>query len=330
LIPVLEPPSFLLGQKNNNATLVDSSRTIASSQSTTTIAVTATESYSSSSSSLLPSSLDSLSIPHIVLVVPETSLYRRLCVVHTLPNDHFVEIGCDSGTTVDRVYQTGGSMVGKSCTWNVPIIISNSAAATTTTTAAATTTTSTATATATISNADTTAANTPATMPIAVPSSVDTMITSLASKSSVARVTGYDKSVHSIRQACERFPYLAERFHVWDILNNDFPCSTSTISSPTSSTSTTAPFNDAHQHEKPPPPQQQKQQQQTPPSPDVLAIDINGNRPLPHVLQCIQRVFDIGWTPRLIVVKSRTLLDCLLNGHKTDDQCTVLPNVSIE
>ncbi|KAL3903580.1 MAG: hypothetical protein SGARI_005312, partial [Bacillariaceae sp.] len=37
----------------------------------------------------------------------------------------------------------------------------------------------------------------------------------------------------------------------------------------------------------------------------VVAIDINGNRDLPAVLQCIQLV--MAWKPRLIVVKSRAL-----------------------
>jgi hypothetical protein len=41
-------------------------------------------------------------------------------------------------------------------------------------------------------------------------------------------------------------------------------------------------------------------------SPSVIAIDINGNRLLPAVLDCIQLALD-RWSPRLIVVKSREL-----------------------
>ena len=41
-------------------------------------------------------------------------------------------------------------------------------------------------------------------------------------------------------------------------------------------------------------------------SPSVIAIDINGNRLLPAVLDCIQLVVD-RWSPRLIIVKSREL-----------------------
>jgi len=41
-------------------------------------------------------------------------------------------------------------------------------------------------------------------------------------------------------------------------------------------------------------------------SPSVIAIDINGNRLLPAVLDCIQLVVD-RWSPRLVIVKSREL-----------------------
>jgi hypothetical protein len=41
-------------------------------------------------------------------------------------------------------------------------------------------------------------------------------------------------------------------------------------------------------------------------SPAVVAIDINGNRMLPAVLDCIQLALE-KWSPRLIVVKSREL-----------------------
>jgi len=40
--------------------------------------------------------------------------------------------------------------------------------------------------------------------------------------------------------------------------------------------------------------------------PTVIAIDINGNRALPAVIDCIQLAMD-AWSPRLIVVKSREL-----------------------
>jgi hypothetical protein len=40
--------------------------------------------------------------------------------------------------------------------------------------------------------------------------------------------------------------------------------------------------------------------------PSVVAIDINGNRQLPAVVDCIQLALD-AWSPRLIIVKSREL-----------------------
>jgi hypothetical protein len=46
------------------------------------------------------------SSPHTTIIVtPETSEYRRLCVVHTLHS--FLEIGCDYGVTVHRVHTQG-------------------------------------------------------------------------------------------------------------------------------------------------------------------------------------------------------------------------------
>lgn len=40
--------------------------------------------------------------------------------------------------------------------------------------------------------------------------------------------------------------------------------------------------------------------------PSVVAIDINGNRALPAVIDCIQLALD-AWSPRLVIVKSREL-----------------------
>ena len=38
-----------------------------------------------------------------VIVAPETVDYRRLCIVHTQPQQYFCEIGCDFGLTVGQV-----------------------------------------------------------------------------------------------------------------------------------------------------------------------------------------------------------------------------------
>jgi hypothetical protein len=42
-------------------------------------------------------------VPPLVVVVPETNIYRRVAKVHAAPGDTFLEIGCDYGITVDRV-----------------------------------------------------------------------------------------------------------------------------------------------------------------------------------------------------------------------------------
>ena len=38
-----------------------------------------------------------------VIITPETHIYRRIAVLHTTPEDSFIEIGCDYGITVDRI-----------------------------------------------------------------------------------------------------------------------------------------------------------------------------------------------------------------------------------
>jgi hypothetical protein len=45
----------------------------------------------------------------IVLVYPETNLYRRACVLHTTVLEHFIEIGCAEGITCQRVYETSSN-----------------------------------------------------------------------------------------------------------------------------------------------------------------------------------------------------------------------------
>ena len=44
----------------------------------------------------------------VVVVYPETHLYRRACLIHTDPiTDHFIEMGCAQGQTCHRVHTTG-------------------------------------------------------------------------------------------------------------------------------------------------------------------------------------------------------------------------------
>ena len=42
-------------------------------------------------------------LPPMVILTPETHIYRRLAVIHTTPDDSFLEIGCDYGITVDKI-----------------------------------------------------------------------------------------------------------------------------------------------------------------------------------------------------------------------------------
>ena len=44
-----------------------------------------------------------LQLDRQIIVAPETDIYRRLCWVHTVPSDSFVEIGCDFGLTSGHV-----------------------------------------------------------------------------------------------------------------------------------------------------------------------------------------------------------------------------------
>jgi hypothetical protein len=52
-------------------------------------------------SNLVPVVLEDQS--NIIVVASETNDYRRTAIVNTLPNEHFVEIGCDFGILVDSV-----------------------------------------------------------------------------------------------------------------------------------------------------------------------------------------------------------------------------------
>lgn len=45
-------------------------------------------------------------VPPLVIIVPETSIYRRIIKIHTTSQDSFMEVGCDYGITVDKVYQS--------------------------------------------------------------------------------------------------------------------------------------------------------------------------------------------------------------------------------
>ena len=46
---------------------------------------------------------DATGLGPLVVVTPETHIYRRIAKVHTTPEDSFMEIGCDYGITVDKI-----------------------------------------------------------------------------------------------------------------------------------------------------------------------------------------------------------------------------------
>ncbi len=154
--------------------------------------------YNVKRNKLLPITQDD----HLIIVAPETSDYRRLCIVQT-PKDHsFVEIGCDFALTVGNVNATD-------------------------------------------------------------------------------RKLGIDKSSSSLEVARKNFPtldleevdFLTEsRENLMNMLER-------------------YKMNDCNKL--------------------IVGIDINGNRQLDAVVQCLQRVLDI-WQPRLVVVKSRALFRVLL------------------
>jgi hypothetical protein len=54
----------------------------------------------------IPPSSSSYNYPPLVVLVPETNIYRRVAKVHTTPEDTFMEIGCDYGITVDKIQQS--------------------------------------------------------------------------------------------------------------------------------------------------------------------------------------------------------------------------------
>jgi len=146
---------------------------------------------------------------NVVIVVPETTDYRRLCIVHTLAQDNFIEIGSDLGKTVGQI---------------------------------------------------------------------------------VARNTlGIDKSRTSVDIARRDYPNL--HFIQADMLLKSKEDWQDLILTQFNSNSITDNDNDNNNSND---------------TDLVVGIDINGNRELEAVRECLKRVLD-WWSPRLVVVKSRSL-----------------------
>ena len=121
------------------------------------------------------------------------------------------------------------------------------------------------------------------------------------------RIVGVDKSEYSVRTASVSFPHLT--FVQWDSVEqlqqqlrrcrrNDTSVGTTTLSPSSDDIDDYADF-----------------------VPDVVALDINGNRDLPAVLKCLDALFNLhDWEPRLIIVKSRTLYAQLLQRNPPQQQ----------
>ncbi|KAL3770270.1 hypothetical protein ACHAWO_003675 [Cyclotella atomus] len=169
------------------------------------------------------------SLPPMVIVTPETNIYRRISRAHTTPDDSFMEIGCDYGITVEKI---------RKCMEDAGV-------------------------------------------PVVWPVESTDGIVDLQQKEedSKASCLGVDRSKESIGIANERFPQC--KFSLCNVLKPDELASLNKLC----------------------------QQSLKGGAPSVIAIDINGNRDVDGVLECLQAVMNEKWIrhPRLIVVKSRFL-----------------------
>jgi hypothetical protein len=52
---------------------------------------------------VLEPSVHDTALPPLVVLTPETHIYRRIAKIHATPEDSFMEIGCDYGITVDKI-----------------------------------------------------------------------------------------------------------------------------------------------------------------------------------------------------------------------------------
>lgn len=183
-------------------------------------------------------------IPPMVVVVPETNIYRRVAKVHTTPEDSFMEIGCDYGITVDKIYKSLEE-----------------------------------------------AGDVPKVWPAEKKSDADVNVVAVENgkeEGDCKRVSclGVDRSKESIDIANERYPKC--KFALANVLLPEEMASIRTLCE-------TKLTNSA---------------------PTVICIDINGNREIAGVLECLDMVMKEQWKvqPRMIIVKSRFLYWELKNG----------------
>lgn len=116
------------------------------------------------------------------------------------------------------------------------------------------------------------------------------------------KVVGIDKSESAIQTAQQKYPDCT--FVVGDILAPSWTTSTTNTAAAASTLLLSLPSPSSLSPHPPP---------------TVVAVDINGNRELQAVLQCLQVVMD-RWKPRLILVKSRSLYYRLASNHHQQQQ----------
>ncbi|KAL9188154.1 hypothetical protein ACHAXT_006532 [Thalassiosira profunda] len=178
---------------------------------------------------VLEATVHAASLPPLVVVVPETNIYRRVARVHTAPDDSFMEIGCDYGITIDKIRKSLEE-----------------------------------------------AGDVPKEWPIEAKGEDGCNSHDTGGK---GRVLGVDRSKESIDLATERYPEC--QFALGNVL---VPEEMTAVRELCERTLVGA-------------------------APSVICVDINGNREIDGVLDCVRAVMNEPWKrmPRLIVVKSRFL-----------------------
>lgn len=182
---------------------------------------------------VLEPSVHDTALPPLVVLTPETHIYRRLAKIHCTPDDSFMEIGCDYGITVDKI-QTSIEEAG----------------------------------------------DVPKEWPCnEVNNEVDEKKEDNDGNCTRVSCVGVDKSIESINIANERYPKC--KFLLANVL----------VSEEVSTIRTMCEANLRGE------------------APSIICIDVNGNREIDGVLQCLQMIMNERWKrqPRMIIVKSRFL-----------------------
>lgn len=188
-------------------------------------------------------------LPPMVVLVPETNIYRRIAKVHATPDDSFMEIGCDYGITVDKIRTSLEDAGNVPKVWN-PIPPP-----------------------AGIMEAETTNKCGDDGLELEEEREEEGEVGKRVS------CLGVDKSKESIGIANERYPKC--KFSLGNIL---LPKEMSSIRTFCERSLVGS-------------------------APSIICIDVNGNREISGVLECLKMVMNESWKrqPRMIIVKSRFL-----------------------